>query len=100
MKQKRTLAATLFIPCLVAAIAITGCKKDKTNNDAGNKDADQYAIALVAGTGNAQTTYIQGLASFDTATLGNGNASELAGNGRMLAYNGAAYERIQLAGLP
>ncbi len=94
MKQKRTLAATLFIPCLVAAIAITGCKKDKTNNDAGNKDADQYAIALVAGTGNAQTTYIQGLASFDTATLANGNASELAGNGRMLAYNGAAYVSV------
>lgn len=94
MKRNRRLITRIFLPCAVAALVVTSCKKDKDNTDPVNKEANQYAIALVAGTGSAQTTYIQGLANFDTASLGNGNASELAGNGRMLTYNGAAYVSV------
>lgn len=94
MNKNRKTAATFFITCIAAAIAVTGCKKDGDKSDPVNKDADQYAIALAAGTGSAQTIYIQGLANFDTASLGNGNASELAGSGRMIAYNGAAYVSV------
>jgi hypothetical protein len=93
MKSNKTLLRTLFYAVMIAGF--TGCDKDnddKTNPD--NKDASQYAIALVAGTGSAQTTYIQGLAGFDITSLGNGNATELAGNGRMITYNGAAYVSV------
>jgi hypothetical protein len=95
MKRNKTLAATLSLSCMITLVAVSGCSKDRNNGeDPGNKDADQYAIALVAGTGSAQTTYIQGLANLDTASLGNGNATELTGNGRMLTYNGAAYASV------
>lgn len=93
MKSKNTLVRPLFVMTIVCGL--TGCDKDKDNGaDPVNKDANQYAIALVAGTGSAQTTYIQGLAGFDTASLGNGNATELTGNGRMITYNGAAYVSV------
>ncbi|WP_315814855.1 hypothetical protein [Paraflavitalea speifideaquila] len=92
MKRNKTLTATLLLFCMIAD---SGCSKDKdSGGDPVNKDANQYAIALVAGTGNAQTTYIQGLAGFDTISLGNNNATELTGNGRMLVYNGAAYASV------
>lgn len=93
MKSNTTLLRTLFYATIMAGL--TGCDKDDDKgSDPVNKDANQYAIALVAGTGSAQTTYIQGLAGFDTTTLGNGNATELAGNGRMITYNGAAYVSV------
>jgi hypothetical protein len=82
------------ITATLLALTITACKKDKDRNETIKTDANQYAIAMVAGTGSAQTTYIQGLANFDTASLGNGNASELTGSGRMLIYNGAAYVTV------
>jgi hypothetical protein len=95
MKSNNTLLRTFFYAAMIAIAGITGCDKDDDNNgDPKNNNANQYAIALVAGTGSAQTTYIQGLAGFDTASLGNGNATELAGNGRMLTYNGAAYVSV------
>lgn len=93
MKSNKTLLKTLFYA--FAITGINGCDKHKDNgSEPANKDANQYAIALVAGTGSAQTTYIQGLAGLDTTALGNGNATELAGNGRMIAYNGAAYVSV------
>lgn len=94
MKRNRLIITRVIISATFAALLATGCKKDKDNTNPVNKDADQYAIAMVAGTGSAQTTYIQGLASFDTASLGNGNASELPGSGRMLTYQGAAYVSV------
>lgn len=95
MKRNRTLAATLSLTGMIALVAASGCSKDKNNGgEPVNKDANQYAIALVAGTGSARTTYIQGLANFDTASLDNSNATELTGNGRMLVYNGAAYASV------
>lgn len=95
MKRNKAFAATLYMTGIIALSVVTGCSKDKNNDDETvNKDANQYAIALVAGTGSAQTTYIQGLADLDTASLGNGNATELTGNGRMIAYNSAAYVSV------
>lgn len=91
--KKRILSTVIFTATLFSLL-ITACKKDKDENEPINSDANQYAIAMVAGTGSAQTTYIQGLANFDTASLGNGNASELTGSGRMLTYNGAAYVTV------
>src|SRR5687768_5763932 len=92
MTRKRHSPASVWLALALGALTATGCNKnDDNDNPPANKDANHYAIAMVAGTGNAQTTYIQGLANFDTTTLGNGNAAELAGNGRMLTYNGAAY---------
>jgi hypothetical protein len=90
MKRNRRFITWVLIPATLVVIMVTSCKKDKETQGV-NKDADQYAMAMVAGTGSAQTTYIQGLANFDTMSLGNGNASELAGSGRMLSFNGAAY---------
>jgi hypothetical protein len=95
MKRNKTLAAMVYMGGLIALAAISGCGKDNGNGgDPVNKDANQYAVALVAGTGSAQTTYIQGLANFDSATLSNSNATELTGNGRMLTYHGAAYASV------
>lgn len=95
MKRNNTLATTLCTTAIIAFTAVTGCSKDKNNGgEPVNKDANQYAIALVAGAGSARTTYIQGLANFDTTSLGNGNATELTGNGRMIVYNGAAYVSV------
>lgn len=91
MKRNKNLAATLCMSGMIALAAMSGCNKNDDNNNAVNKDANQYAIALVAGTGSAQTTYIQGLANFDSATISNSNATELTGNGRLFTYNSAAY---------
>jgi hypothetical protein len=89
MKSNTLLTTFVF---MIMLAGIPGCSKnDNHDGDPVNKDANQYAIALVAGTGSAQTTYIQGLADFDTSSLDNGNATELTGSGRMLTYNGAAY---------
>jgi hypothetical protein len=89
--MKRQLLSPVIITTMLTVITMTACKKDKDQQDKVDTDANQYAIALVAGTGSAQTTYIQGLAGFGATSLGNGNAAELPGSGRMLTYNGAAY---------
>lgn len=95
MKRKTASTTTLLTAGLATLLAVNSCSKNDNNgNPPAGKDANQYAIALVAGTGNAQTTYIQGLAGFDTTTLGNNNATELTGNGRMVTYNGAAYVAV------
>lgn len=92
--MKKRISPAVIVSATLLALTITACKKDKDDHENVNKDANQYAMAMVAGTGSAQTTYIQGLAGFDTASLGNGNASELTGSGRMLTYNGAAYVTV------
>jgi hypothetical protein len=91
--MKKRILAVIFTATLFSLL-ITACKKDRDKNESIHSDANQYAIAMVAGTGSAQTTYIQGLANFDTASLGNSNASELTGSGRILTYNGAAYVTV------
>ncbi|WP_205513234.1 hypothetical protein [Longitalea arenae] len=94
MKSKNTLLRIPGYAALIAFAGLSGCDKNDHGGGPQQKDANVYAIALVAGTGSAQTTYIQGLAGFDTASLGNGNATELAGNGRLITYNGAAYVSV------
>lgn len=72
----------------------TACEENEDTNpddDTEPSVAIDFAISTVSGAWPDQTTYIQGVESFDFSTISNDNAVELTGSANTVSNNGSVY---------
>ncbi len=94
MKKRFYSVTKTLLGSIIFSFTLSSCDKDVNSSSQTSTDADQYAISIIGGTSSASTTYIQGVANFNMATLGTTNATELTGNGYLTTYNGAGYVQV------
>ncbi|WDF55782.1 hypothetical protein [Mucilaginibacter sp. KACC 22063] len=84
---KKTVRGLVYF----SALFMTACSSHKDDPSPSASVAVKYAISNVGGAYPSQTTYVQGLADLNVATLDNSKATELSSFASQWAYGGAVY---------
>lgn len=90
MKKQLRNRKGIVVLSIVFAWLFTACEEDE-GTDPETSTAVDFAISTVSGAWPDQTTYIQGVESFDFSTIANDNATELTGSANTVSYDGNVY---------